>query len=159
LVLEMMGGRGQVILVGEGKRYLASLHPIRRGGEELKPGSHYRFPDARPQPPQLKAVAGTAWRYLDASESGDEAAPFNFAMARHYRALDEAAAIDEKRSGLRAALEREAARREARAERVRQDVARAESGEQLRRQGELLKGALQRLRRGMSSIEVEDYFQ
>ncbi|HVR74672.1 MAG TPA: NFACT family protein [Planctomycetota bacterium] len=159
LVLEMIGGRGELILVGARREILASLHGHERGGRDMSAGSPYRFPGARPQPAQLRSALANPWTWV----GGDEAAlsggpaPLHGALGRRYAVLEEKYILEEKRQGLEASLRRELVRRERLVEKVKTDLARLEGAKDLQMRGELLKGALGRLSRGMSSIEVEDW--
>ncbi|MBI4601102.1 MAG: NFACT family protein [Planctomycetes bacterium] len=160
LVLEMIGGRGQLVIVGEGRELLATLHPFRRGSKALAPGDPYRFPEPRAQPPQVKPFASTPWRYLEPDPASPEGCPvaLHHALARHYARLEAEQVFRERQTALCASLRREVERRESAIAKVRQDLAQAEGGEDLRRKGDLLKGAMARVRRGMPWIELEDYF-
>lgn len=160
LVLEIRGGRGQLALVDDGRRILATLHPLRRSGADLGPGDLYRFPLPRPASPLIKAAAPSPWRHLRASEigGGGAARPLHRAVAERYAGLEAAQDLADRKSALLVRLRREEARLSALAEKVRADLEEARTGEDHKRKGELLKGAYGTLRRGLASIELEDYF-
>ena len=162
LVLEMASSRGQLVLVGPDRRILATLHSLRRGPRELSVGEAYRFPEAKAQPSLLKSITENPWRYLQPtvdSAPPEPNAPLHFALGAHYFRLERESVLRERKAALSSSLRKGIAKRSELLRKVHEDLARAEAGEELRQKGELLKGAFGRLRRGMSSIELPDYFQ
>jgi len=160
LVLEMIGGRGQLVLVDSQKRVIASLHLLRRGGAEISPGDPYRFPEPRAQNPQIKALGPISWRYLDEADAPplDSKAPLSFATARRYGRLEAEEELRERREALLGSLRRTHSHAAELASKVREDLRAAEAGKEHLERGELLKSALGRLKRGMESIEIENFF-
>ena len=162
LILEMIGPRGQLVLIGDDRSLLASLHPCRRGSKELVVGEAYRFPEPRAPSAAAKALGQSPWRYLDACAAEDDAvlarAPLHHAMARRYARVEEQEILREKTEALRSLLRREISRRDALGPKLREALAGAEAGVENLQKGELLKGAFGDLQRGMASIELDDYF-
>lgn len=163
LVLEMIGTRGQLALVGPNKGLLATLHPFHRDSQEVRPGERYRFPDPRSQPAVLKSFGGRPWRYLEAgadfSEEKPAPAPLHFAFARHYARLEAEALFRGRKEALSVAVRRASSRRRTLVKKIHGDLEKAEGSDTYRQFGELLKGAFGQLRRGMKSVELEDYFE
>ena len=162
LILEMIGTRGQLVLVRSDRKLLATLHPFHRSSDEVPVGERYRFPDPRSQPAALKSLGGSPWRYLESAEDSSEVhrapAPLHFAFARHYARLEADALFRGRKEALTVAVRRASSRRRALVQKIRGDLERAEGSDAYRQSGELLKGAFGQLRRGMSSIELENYF-
>jgi predicted ribosome quality control (RQC) complex YloA/Tae2 family protein len=161
LILELRGDRGQLLVLGPERRLLASLEPLRRGGREILPGDTVRFPRAEPSQGAVKAMALQPWRYLGAPPAADgieEPFPLHFAFAARYEALEREADLLGATAALVQSLRREIARREKTVEKVKGDLDKARKAEEHRKSGELLKGALHSIRRGMSSIELPDYY-
>ena len=65
---------------------------------------------------------------------------------------------DDRRGALRKQLRRALSKRERLLVKIREDLERALRGKEAGQQGELLKGALGQVRRGMRSVEVQNYF-
>jgi predicted ribosome quality control (RQC) complex YloA/Tae2 family protein len=163
LVLEMIGLRGQLVLVRSDRTLLATLHPFRRGSHDIPLGERYCFPEPRPQSAALKSLSGSPWRYLesaqDASQVESAPAPLHFAFARHYASLEADAIFRARKEALTVAIRRASARRRGAVQKIRGDLEKAEGSDAYRQSGELLKGAFGQLRRGMSVIELENYFE
>lgn len=79
-------------------------------------------------------------------------------LASRYAPLEVAVARDAEKETLLRMLRKERRRRKRTLERVREDLERAQAGEQQRVFGELLQASLAQVRRGMTSIEVVNYF-
>jgi predicted ribosome quality control (RQC) complex YloA/Tae2 family protein len=160
LVLEIRGGRGHLILVGGARRIIATLHPLRRSGKEVGPGDPYRFPPSRPASSLLKGAAPSPWRDLSARDVAGEGTgrPLHRALAARYGALEAEQDFLERKSSLLVRLRREESRLSDLETKVRGDLEEARAGQSHKKKGELLKGAYGSLRRGMSEIELEDYF-
>lgn len=162
LIHELLGSRSRLVLAGPGRRVIAVLEPARRGKEGLAPGDEYRFPAARAKPALLRDLTSNPWRYLEAKAGEAHAgfpAPLHLAIGLHQARVEAEATGKARREALRAALRRALSRRTRLEEKVAGDLGAAEARMKDREKGELLKGALGRIRRGMSSIELEDYFQ
>lgn len=160
LVLEIRGGRGHLALLGEKGELAATLHPLHRGGREMRPGMPYRFPKGRAEHGAVKALLENPWRFVEEGDRGGKGHefPFHASIEERYAGLEAREILDERRGALESSLRREVDRRSRAVEKVRQDLLGARRGEECRKKGELLKGAFHRLERGMESIEVEDYF-
>ena len=159
LVHEMIGGKGRVFLLGAGRRVEAALDPA--GGARFRAGDVYRFPPTPPAHPAVKGIPPSPW----ASNPGAGApggenfpAPLHVAVALHYGRIEAEADFTDKRTSLAGALRKDVARARRAEEKVAADLAGARSRANDTEKGELLKGALGRLRRGMRSIELENWF-
>jgi len=161
IVLEAIGSRGQLVLLDAGRRLLASVHPVRRGKESVDVGAVYRFPEARPRRPQLRAVPPAPSLYLAPGEANawaESPAHWNFLLGQYYGRRESEEEFRERKERLLARLQRDVERAKGTLEKIARDREAAEAADVHRRKGELLKGALGRIRRGMASIEVDDYF-
>jgi predicted ribosome quality control (RQC) complex YloA/Tae2 family protein len=162
LIHEMLGSRSRLILLGSARRVVAVLEPGRGGKAGLSPGDEYRFPAGRPKPALLRELTSNPWRYLEAEASEAHPgfpAPLHLAIGLHQTRGEAEAAGKARRETLRAALRKALERRVRLEEKVASDLRASEGRLKDREKGELLKGALGRIRRGMASIELEDYFQ
>jgi predicted ribosome quality control (RQC) complex YloA/Tae2 family protein len=162
LVHEMLGSRSRLVLAGPGRRVIAALETARPGKAGTAPGDEYRFPAARAKPPLLKELTSSPWRYLEGKAGEEHAgfpAPLHLALGLDQARAEAEAVERERRESLRAALRRARERGGRLEEKVAGDLTAAEARMKDREKGELLKGALGRMRRGMSSIDLEDYFQ
>ncbi len=79
-------------------------------------------------------------------------------MVSRYEAIDEARLGDELRSRLRRALSRSLASLERRVKALHRDLKNAESSDELRQSADLLSSNRHLLRRGLSEIEVTDWY-
>jgi predicted ribosome quality control (RQC) complex YloA/Tae2 family protein len=159
LVHEMIGGKGRLFLLDAERRVEAVLDPA--GGARFRAGEAYRFPPTPPSHPAVKGIPPSAWTSVSAAgASGGEdfPAPLHLAVALHYGRIELEAAFTDRRTSLAGALRKEIARARRAEEKVAADLAGARSRANDTEKGELLKGALGRLRRGMRSIDLENWF-
>ena len=85
-------------------------------------------------------------------------APLSSDVSQNYAGQEVDTRLDENRRVLRRQATRALAQKNRVLEKVERDLANIQSGDEARRYGELLKSALGRIRRGMPTVEVEDYF-
>jgi predicted ribosome quality control (RQC) complex YloA/Tae2 family protein len=156
LALRLDGAlRGLMLLqpCGAGRQVLASLGGIIPVGETF---------DAAPV--DLPAVdVGTVEpapeaEVSPATESVALVAPASARLEARYVDLSDEVVLEERRRELLRAVKREAKRRDKTLSRVREDLEKAQRGEDQRIRGELLQAALGQVRRGMHSVEVVNYF-
>jgi predicted ribosome quality control (RQC) complex YloA/Tae2 family protein len=165
LAAEMGGSSSNIALLTRGRQLIASLVPVRRGGQELAAGGRYD-PGPSPHPGAMAGVAASPWRYLDPSSSapGEEASPLaarfplNLALGAHSARAEARAVLEESRERLRKRLAAALKKRRTLRSRLEEDLAGAREGEKGLRLGELLKGEMHRLRRGQESVEVVDWY-
>ena len=93
-----------------------------------------------------------------APESVPLLAPASTRLEARYIDLSHEVVLEERRRELVRAVKREAKRRDKTLSRVREDLDKALRGEEQRIRGELLQAALGKVRRGMQSVEVVNYF-
>ena len=167
LVAEIAGRPPNLVLLDSGRRLVGAQRPVRvlasgsdRGGGtrqqlELAVGEVYR-PALAPAPPSsLAAQTSSPWRYL---KGGDGPFALSFAFAASYGADEERLQLEETRSALVKSLGAAATRRKSLLVKLDEDLRRSRELEGSLRLGELLKAAMPKLRRGLSSVEVIDYF-
>ena len=157
LVHEMIGGKGRLFLLDGGRRVEAMLDP--GGGARFRAGEVYRFPPTLPAHPAVKGIPPSAWNPLPGVAGAEDfPAPLHLAVALHYGRLEAEGAFTDRKAFLAGALRKEVARAKKVEEKVAADLAGARSRAGDTEKGELLKGALGRLRRGMRSIDLENWF-
>jgi len=154
LLLELFGGSGRLLVIDETSRRVRFRHG--RGGIET--GDRYRFPEPPPRPAAGFAIPFEPRALLPEELRGREA-PFHRFI--ELRMASEEARRDRVglREGLLVRLRREAKRRRSLAEKLRAERADAARWESWQKWGELLKGSLPELRRGLASATVTDWFE
>ncbi len=174
LVLELSSSKPNVVLLDARRHYLWSLLPVTNRASiqsgsapraALQPGETYAPPSPPPHPSAMAAVAAFPWRYLPRDDALGEGAsfierhfPLNLALGRSCDLAEAAALRDERRAELLRGLKTAASKRRLLLTRLEEDLGKAKEGEKSLRWGELLKSELPRLRRGMASVEVVDYY-
>jgi predicted ribosome quality control (RQC) complex YloA/Tae2 family protein len=144
LVLAIPGRRPNVWLLGAEGRVAASLRPPADSRPELRVGEPWRPSPGRPPARGEERFAGLAGEaLLRAIEAG---------YAGREREAEQAGS----RARIEHALRREARRLDRKLEKIAEELARAHEAAELGRAGELLKGALARVRRGASEVVVPD---
>ncbi len=145
IVLQILGPRSNVYLLGASGEILGSLRPLTETRRDLEPGAALTSP-ATPAP-----AAGED-RFAHVSDAG-----FLRAVEAHYAAQERGQKAETLARRIARALERERQRLLRREAALRRDLAQARPAEELRRLGELLKGALHTLRRGAEEARVRDW--
>jgi predicted ribosome quality control (RQC) complex YloA/Tae2 family protein len=144
LVLGIPGRRPNVWLLGADERVAASLRPPADSRPELRVGEPWRPSPGRPPASgeeRFPGLAGEALlRAIEASYADRE------------REAEQAGS----RARIEHALRREARRLDRKLEKIAEELACAHEAAGLGRAGELLKGALARVRRGASEVVVPD---
>lgn len=156
LILEMFGRAGRIVLVDAESRRARFVHG--RGG--LAVGERYRFPD----PPARTDGDGETWtvpfepRSLVPEEQRDHETPFHRFLELRMREEESREDRRQRRREVTTRLNREAKRRRRLVQNLERDIESASSWERWQREGELLKGQLHDVRRGLASIEVTDWY-
>jgi predicted ribosome quality control (RQC) complex YloA/Tae2 family protein len=144
LVLQILGRRSNVYLLDAEGRVRASLRPAAETRPELAPGEAWQ--DAASRPPQ---------QGRDRFEAVPDADLFA-AIEEHYGAQESGSSHARLRRSVEQALAKEARRLERKLEKIEEELAAAREASSLARQGELLKGALGRVRRGDAKALLRD---
>jgi predicted ribosome quality control (RQC) complex YloA/Tae2 family protein len=144
LVLALPGRRPNVWLLDAEGRVAASLRPPADSRPELAAGELWRPSSGRPPRSGEDRFAGL--------EGEELLRAIEASYAEREREAEEAGL----RQRLERALRREAARLDRKLERIGEELGRAREAAELGRAGELLKGALARVRRGATEIALPD---
>ncbi len=148
LVIEGLGGRNNLFILGEGDRVLAQQHRDALPERGLRPGGTYQRPPAPPE----RSVS-RAGRFDEARET--RSASVEAWYTEHL--------VVERLEGVRRALLVDIRREKKRARRlvrnIEGDLERAERAAAFRRFGELLQSAYGQIERGASSAHVPDYYE
>ncbi|MBN2492382.1 MAG: DUF814 domain-containing protein [Planctomycetes bacterium] len=150
LEAELYGRTANLLLVGGDATIVGALRPL-RDRRALRPGAAYV-----PLGPRAPIAAGAA-PWIPADRGRDELA-WSRAAAQYYEPAVAAADLAAQREKLERRLAHARERATARLARIEADLAEADRAEQVRRQGELLKGELHRIRRGQHEVTLIDYF-
>jgi predicted ribosome quality control (RQC) complex YloA/Tae2 family protein len=145
LLLSLLGPRSNVYLLDAEERVIGALRPLAETRRDLALGQAWRSPASAPPP------AGED-RFAAEPDEGFFAALEAAARAREER--DEGESL---RRRVERALRRGAQSLEKKIGLLRGDLAAGEETAALRRQGELLKGALARVRPGDRSVRARDF--
>jgi len=145
LRLLLMGGRSNLLLLDRDGRLLAALRPLRATLRDAVPGQPFRAPEAPPRP------AGPD-RFADLPDPD-----LLRAIHEHYREWVGRREGEQRLAALRRAFARRRRALERKLALVEGDLAEAEAARDLRRQGELLKSALRRVRPGDREVLVRDF--
>ena len=145
LVLQLLGPRSNIYLLGANREILGSLRPLAETRRDLEPGAVLTLP-ATPPPP------GDEDRFASEPDEG-----FLRAVEAQYAALERVEKLEKLARRIGRALERERQRLLRREAALQRDLAKAGPAEELRRLGELLKGALHTLRLGAEEARVRDW--
>lgn len=145
LLLSIFGRRSNVFLMdGEG-RVAAALRPLDATRPELALGEPWRAPASRPP------SAGED-RFADVPE-----ARLLEAIEAHYGVAEAEGAQAELRRRIEHSLRKEERRLERKLEKIERELGEAQAAASLARDGELLKGALPKVRRGDREVVVRDH--
>jgi predicted ribosome quality control (RQC) complex YloA/Tae2 family protein len=144
LVLQLLGRRSNVYVLDAAGRLAAALRPLDATRPELSIGEPWRLPASAAPRPGDDRFANTPdpdlLLAIEAAFAEREALGREAALSRQ---------IDQ-------VLHREERRLSRKLEKLEMELASAREASQLARHGELLKGALSRVRRGDARIEIED---
>jgi len=145
LLLSLMGGRSNLYLLDAEGRVRDALRPLARTRRALAIGEPWRDPETAPPSPGPDRFAGVPDAELFA------------AMESAYGARERAAEAEDLGRRLEEALGKGTAALRRKRAALARDLEAAREAEVHRRRGELLKSALDRVRKGMERIEVEDW--
>jgi predicted ribosome quality control (RQC) complex YloA/Tae2 family protein len=144
LLLQILPQRSNLYLLGEDRRVLAALRPLAETRPELELLQPWRAAASRPPSEGRDRFEDEPdERFLFAIESVHAGAERTGELAARRRAIEQALRREEK--GLVRKLEK-----------IDEELAEAEGASRLEREGELLKGVLARVRRGMSQAVARD---
>jgi len=161
LLLELTGRRANLALLDGEERVLEVLVPPAAGKSpgavRLAPGARYEPPPGRP-PIGEPAAAPLLESFPAPSSPSALGAPLSWCVEEHLGAQAEAQRLARERRALAQRLERRLERARGLIGGLEQRRSACESAARLAQDAELLKAALPRLARGMSSIELEDWY-
>lgn len=152
VVLEMFGSRGRLLVLDEPGHLVRFVSG--RGGAEV--GAAYRYPDRPPRSDTLTAPFDP-WRWLP-DELREAPLGFHQALAAHMAAAELRAELLEEHARVERSLRGQVQRQGVLCKHLERDLAAAAGWQRHQQDGELLKAELGRLRRGMTQVEVIDYF-
>jgi predicted ribosome quality control (RQC) complex YloA/Tae2 family protein len=144
LLLQILPQRSNLYLLDDGLRVLAALRPLAETRPELALNQPWRAPASRAPSEGRDRFEGEA----------DER--FLFAIEAHYAEAEREGELGRKRRAIEQALRREEKGLARKLEKIDEELAEAEAGARLEREGELLKGVLSRVRRGASEVVAHD---
>ena len=147
LIAELTGRHGNVFLVDDDDRILASLVTPRGTDRDLSPGRRWAPPLGDPPHPRGHR---TAWP--------TEPDAIDAWLESHYAPIDERANRDDATRDARRRLTAAGKRLRRRLDALEGDLARADRAETWRRHGELLRSAFGQVDRGADHAEVRDWF-
>jgi len=145
LLLAILGARSNVYLLGADGSIVASLRPLAETRPELAIGDRWRAPES-------KAPGGDGDRFEAASDDR-----FLFEIEAAYADLERAGELDELKRRIERALQREAKSLDRKLAKLEEGLEEARTASRLEREGELLKGALSRVKRGDAQVVVADF--
>lgn len=145
LLLSLMGARSNLYLLDADDRVRDALRPLARTRRTLAIGEPWRDPETAPPPSGPDRFAGVS-----------DAELFT-AVESTYAAQERAAEAEEQARRLEEVLGKGTAALRRKRDALARDLEAARDAEIHRRRGELLKSALERVRKGMERIEVEDW--
>ena len=145
LLLAILGPRSNLYLLTGDAHIAAVLRAPSETRPELKIGDRWRSPESRPP-----------------SKDGDrfDAEPderFLLAIEEKYAEVERAGEVDELRRRIERALQREAKSLDRKLAKLDQSLEEARAASRLEREGELLKSALSRVKRGDVEIVAQDF--
>lgn len=145
LVLQILGPRSNVYLLGAGGEILGALRPLAETRRDLAAGAQLTLPATAPPAPG-------ADRFERAADED-----FLREVEAHYAAAGREARAEALARRISRALTRERQRLSRREASVRRDLAKERPAEALRREGELLKGALRGIAPGAEQVRLRDW--
>jgi predicted ribosome quality control (RQC) complex YloA/Tae2 family protein len=162
LALELFGRRANLLLLDQNEQILDLLVPGHgKNAERLAPGSTWDAPGGAgaPSGPEPPSIA-ESFPQPDEVPPGPvpDRAPLSWRVERTLEPLAQEAHRMDAGKRLAARAKRKHDRAKGLVVGLEQRAAAAEGADRVREDGELLKSALGRLKRGMESIELEDWF-
>jgi predicted ribosome quality control (RQC) complex YloA/Tae2 family protein len=145
LLLTIFGRRSNVVLLDGSSRVVAAMRPLKETRPELDLGDEWRSPASRPPTTGDDRFAGVPDAdYLQAIEAA-------------YAATREQDEHESLRNALERAFRREIKAYDRKLEKIDETLAAAEKAAGLEREGELLKGVLDRVKRGDAQVVARDF--
>jgi len=144
LVLQLLARRSNLYALDAEDCIVAALRPLAATRPELALGAPWRAPES-----------GPPRRGADRFEAVADA-EFPAAIEEHYEAQEAADADADLRRRIDRSLSREERRVARKLEKLEAELAKSREAEELARHGELLKGALSRVKRGVAEVTVRD---
>jgi predicted ribosome quality control (RQC) complex YloA/Tae2 family protein len=144
LLLQILPQRSNLYLLDGERRVLAALRPLAETRPELAIGEPWRAPASR-------APSEGVDRFGDEPDER-----FLFAIEAHYTEAAREGELAQRRRAIEQALRREEKGLSRKLEKIDEELAEAEGGARLEREGELLKGVLSRVRRGATEVVARD---
>jgi len=161
LVLELTGRQSNLVLLGPGDRVLELLVPLpKKGGStpRLSVGSEWVPPGGRAAPRADAAPEETLADLARAADGGDEDSPLSYFVQHSLGEEANERHRERERKTLVTRLSRKLKRARGLVSGLTERATAAAGAERVRQDGELLKGSLGQLKRGLESVELEDYF-
>ncbi len=165
LMVELLGSRGQILLLDGEDRVVAAGSSARLQARGLRLDAAYQAPAPKPDRVKGASAALPAAAAAAAGPGGPDspgtpaaAFPISVALEAHFTPLDRESGLQEERRTLRRSLTRARKKQARTCEALEKSVARAAEAPRLQRFGELLKQALGQMRRGLTTIEVRDWY-
>ena len=153
LVVELFGRHANILVLDGDDMILELHHPFRGRQRTLEREGLYE-PLVAPHASTRKRKR----RFEAEEDSPLREAPLNGSADAFYIALENRRALDRHRQWLKRAVARTLKREGGLLSRLREDLTRSESAEQVRREAELLQSHFHLLRRGMDAVEVSDLY-
>jgi predicted ribosome quality control (RQC) complex YloA/Tae2 family protein len=160
LLLELTGRRANLALLDGEERVLDVLVPpasASAGAARLAPGARYEPPPGRP-PAGEPAAAPLIETFAAPAQPSALGAPLSWCVEHELGARAEEQHLARERRALAQRLERRLERARGLLSGLEQRRGACEGAARLAQDAELLKAALPRLARGMSSVELEDWY-
>ncbi len=153
LVAELTGIGSNMVLLDEAGRVLGCLVRDESSRRHVFPGAAYAWP----APPESLPAQAHSNRFAEASDP-DDPLSLSRAIESHYGGLAETERVESLRADASRVLRNAAKKCSRRLRDVSMHLERAENAESWRRQGELLKLALDKVAKGQDEIVLEDVF-
>lgn len=164
LLLELFGRRANLVLLGPDDEVLDVCVPAparQDGPPRLAPGQPWTAPGGAARAPR-EAPPAIAQSFPDPADVPPgpvrDRAPLSWRVECALGALADDALESDARKKLVARAKRKLGRAQGLVRGLEQRAAASDEAERVRQDGELLKAALSRLRRGMDAVELEDWF-
>lgn len=156
LLVELLGRRSNVVLLGAEDRVQALLDASARRREGLSLGRAYEAPPSRD--PVAPTETPFAWLEMAAtSADASGTTPISDALEAHVSPADRTHRSSSERDRARTELRKRLKKERRLLENLERDLAKAGRGEELRRRGEILKAHLGTIAKKQRSITLEDH--
>ncbi|MFT5735476.1 MAG: putative ribosome quality control (RQC) complex YloA/Tae2 family protein [Planctomycetota bacterium] len=164
LLVELFGRRANAALVGAGDKVIATaMEPPRKAGTEprLVLGQEWKAPGMGAPPSEPGPSIEDAFPAPTEAPPGKakDRAPLSWRVESHLGQEAEEAHAEDARRTLRQRVKRRIGRAEGLLKGLHAKAEAASNADRVRQDGELLKGLLGTLERGLKSVEVQDWFE